>query len=236
MISVDGLQTALGIRGTVVKRLLLSGIAVLAVAGAGVLALSLGSATANPAYLAPPSPTAGGVTLQWYWQISTPVTESQITSGTTATANIWDTDEFEDANSIGANGDPNGPSTIVSDLHAANKYSICYIEAGAFQQGFPDNGNFSSIDYTDPGNSTVMQGYPDERWMDTAGFSGWSASDPSVFPDTSPSNDPSNDVAAAQNIAAAISQRIAGCRAEGQDAIEPDDLDGWTNRNGWGLI
>jgi Glycoside-hydrolase family GH114 len=136
----------------VVKRLLLSAIAVLAVSG-GALALLFGLASAEPVYVAPPSPTASGVTLQWYWQISAPVTERQITAGTTATANIWDTDEFEDANSTGANGDPNGPSTIVGDLHAANKYSICYVEAGAFQQGFPDNGNFSSIDYTDPGQT-----------------------------------------------------------------------------------
>ena len=199
------------------------------------MAGSLGSATASPGYLAPPSPTAGGVTLQWYWQIRNPVTESQITSGTTATANIWDTDEFEDANSLGANGDPNGPSTIVSELHAADKYSICYLEAGAYQLSFPDDGNFSSIDYTDPGHPTVMQGYPNEEWMDTAGFSGWSAANPTVFPDTSPSNDQTNDVMAAQSIASAMSERIAGCHAEGQDAIEPDDLDAYTNSNGWGL-
>ena len=50
------------------------------------------------------------------------------------------------------------------------------------------------------------------------------------------------DQAAAANIAAGMAQRIAGCKAEGQDAIEPDDLDGYTNPSqtgasggGWGL-
>jgi hypothetical protein len=47
---------------------------------------------------------------------------------------------------------------------------------------------------------------------------------------------------AAVNIAAGLSKRFAWCKLEGQDAVEPDDLDGYTNASasgapggGWGL-
>ncbi len=203
---------------------------------------SAGAAGASPSYLVPPR-DGGGVTLQWYWQIGGGTLPS-MTSGTAATANIWDTDLFNDASTLGSNEEPNAASAIVTSLHQANKYSICYIEAGAQQQGFPDFSHFAATDYTneDPaskydGDSTQMQGYASENWFDTLGFAGWSSSNPTSFP-----GGDSYDQAAAANIAAGIAQRIAGCKAEGQDAIEPDDLDGYTNKSnggaaggGWGL-
>jgi glycosyl hydrolase family 114 len=144
-------------------------------------------------------------------------------------ANIWDTDGFADAGSMGSNGEPNGSSPIVSQLHATGKYSICYIEAGA-QQDEPDQSHFAAADYGNSAKQYAMKGWPGEYWYDTLGFAGWSASSPSTFPGGS-----ATDQSIAANIAAGMAQRIAGCAAEGQDAIEPDDLDGYTNPGNTGV-
>jgi Glycoside-hydrolase family GH114 len=172
---------------------------------------------------------------QWYWEISPPsnglaglpsVTGAYPSPGS---ANIWDTDMFADSNTDG--GVPTGPSPVVQALHAAGKYSICYIEAGV-QQPEPDSSNFAPADYTDGSNpeTTEMQGWPGEYWYDIRGFANYVAGDPSTL------------TGAAVNIAAGLAQRIDGCAREGQDALEPDDLDGYTNPSqtgaaggGWGL-
>ena len=209
------------------KLALLAGLAGLLAA----FAISVGaqpSANAATSYKLPPA-AGGGVTPQWYWQIDGGNLPS-MTSGAASTANIWDTDDFTDAGSMGSNDEPNGPSTVVSQLHAANKYSICYIEAGA-QQDEPDASHFAAADYGNNAKQYQMDGYAGEYWFDTRGFAAYKYGD-------------SNSVltGAAPNIAAGMAQRIAGCKAEGQDAIEPDDLDGYTNPGntgvaggGWGL-
>jgi hypothetical protein len=180
------------------------------------------AATNSP--LLPPH-NGGGVTLQWYWEISDTITPSQISN---STANIFDTDEYEDANASGSNGEPDGPSTLVADIHAHGAYSICYVEAGTYQTGFPDDALYNSADYGDKASKYAEKGWSGEWWLDIGGFTGWSPSDPSSFPGGSAA-----DQTIAANIAGAMSQRIAGCRAEGQDAIEPDDLDAYTNDPGW---
>jgi hypothetical protein len=172
---------------------------------------------------------------QWYWEISPPsnglaglpsVTGAYPSPGS---ANIWDTDMFADSNTAG--GVPTGPSPVVQALHAAGKYSICYVEVGA-QQPEPDSSNFTPADYTNGSNpqTTAMQGWPGEYWYDIRGFAGYVAGDPSTL------------TGAAVNIAAGLAERIGGCAVEGQDALEPDDLDGYTNPSatgapggGWGL-
>jgi Glycoside-hydrolase family GH114 len=209
------------------KLALLAGLAGLLAA----FAISVGaqpSANAATTYKLPPA-AGSGVTPQWYWQIGGGNLPS-MTSGAASSTNIWDTDDFSDAGSMGSNEEPNGASTVVSQLHAANKYSICYIEAGA-QQDEPDASHFAAADYGSDSTQYQMQGYPGEYWFDTRGFAAYKYGD-------------SNSVltGAAANIAAGMAQRIAGCKAEGQDAIEPDDLDGYTNSSnsgaaggGWGL-
>jgi hypothetical protein len=193
-----------------------------------VTASSGGGGGGGTGYTKPPSDAS------WYWQIGGGTLPAYSAAyPAPGSANIWDTDLFADSNISG--GIPTGPSSVVQGIHAAGHYAICYVEVGAYQVGFPDNSDFASADYTDPGYNTQLQGYPGENYFDVGGFSGWSASRPSVFPDATPSNDPSNDVSAAQNIAAGLAQRFAWCKREGQDAVEADDLDGYTNRNGWGL-
>jgi len=197
----------------------------IAIAALGVFAPAAAAAT----YKLPPRGQD-----QWYWEISPSsdglaglpsVTGAYPSPGS---ANIWDTDMFADSNTGG--GVPTGASPVVQALHAAGKYSICYIEAGA-QQAEPDSANFAPADYTNgSAQTTEMQGWPGEYWYDIRGFANYVAGEPSTL------------TGAAVNIAAGLAQRIHDCAVEGQDALEPDDLDGYDNPSqtgaaggGWGL-
>jgi hypothetical protein len=203
----------------------------LAIAACVALLTVPAGASAQSSYTLPPT----HATNQWYWEISPPANGLAGLPAVTGTypapgsANIWDTDMFADSNTNG--GVPTGPSPVVQALHAAGKYSICYVEAGA-QQAEPDSSNFALADYQTGSNpaTTEMAGWPGEYWYDTRGFANYVAGNNSTL------------TGAAVNIAAGMAKRIGGCAVEGQDALEPDDLDGYTNPSqtgaaggGWGL-
>jgi hypothetical protein len=166
---------------------------------------------------------------QWFWELSP---SSPGLAGLPATrapyphpgsANIWDTDLFQDSNRPDG-AIPTGPSPVVRAIHAAGHYSICYVEAGAYQQGFPDDAHFARVDYGGVGDTaTQMQGYADEYWFDLTGFRRYVAGRPRTL------------TGAAVNIAHALAQRFAWCKKERQDAVEPDDLDGYTNKSTSGV-
>ena len=196
--------------------------AALAVIAATLVSLA-GVSPASAAYTRPPSGHD-----QWYWELDPPhpglaglppVTASYPSPGS---ANIWDTDLFADSNTARA-GIPTGRSPVVRALHAAGKYSICYVEAGAYQTSFPDRSHFAPADYGHRARRYGMQGYGNEWWFDIRGFAGYVAGRPATLS------------GAAVDIAAALDKRIRWCALEGQDAVEPDDLDGYTNRGDTGV-
>ena len=181
--------------------------------------VSVGASSALAAYTLPPT----GVN-QWYWEIDPPASGLAglpAASGSypsPGSADIWDTDLFQDSNTANA-GIPTGPSPVVQAIHAAGHYSICYVEAGAYQVGFPDDSDFATADYGGTSDTaTQMQGYSDEHWFDLTGFRNYVAGNASTL------------TGAAVNIAAGLDKRFAWCKLEGQDAVEPDDLDGYTNK------
>jgi hypothetical protein len=190
------------------------------------LMMTLVLAGTASAYPRPPHNSAT-VTVQFDWKISRPFTASYVAS---STANVMDSDEFEDAAKLGANHDPTSATVIVHDMHVANKFAICYVEAGAYQKGFPDDGNFAVTDYGATGSYPnqhfnrryQMDGYPDEYYLNIAGFAGYTPG--------------ATLTGTAANIATALGQRIAGCHAEGMDGVEPDDLDGYTNDSASGAM
>ncbi|MGD0808732.1 MAG: endo alpha-1,4 polygalactosaminidase [Acidimicrobiales bacterium] len=174
----------------------------------------------------------------WYWEIDPPTAGLSGLPSTTGlypapgSAHVWDTDLFSDSNtSYGSNlGIPTGPSPVVKALHAAGHYSVCYVEAGAFQTGFPDDADFAKKDYGYGAKRYQMSGYPNEWWFDIAGFKNYVAGKASTL----------DQVAA--NIAGGLDDRFKWCALEGQNAVEPDDTDGYTNTSatgaqggGWGL-
>jgi Glycoside-hydrolase family GH114 len=187
-----------------------------------------------------PPPSSGD---SWYWEISAPdvgLCGLPATSGaypSPGSAHIWDTDLFFDSNTstTDCNGNynlgiPTGPSPVVQAIHAAGHYSVCYVNSGSFQLGWPDNSNFKSADYGNKAHRYQLKGFPDEWWLDVRGFKNYVAGNSSTL------------TGAAVDIATQLNKRFQWCKLEGQDAVEPDNLDGWTNRSasgakggGWGL-
>ena len=165
---------------------------------------------------------------QWYWEIgpSAPgVSGLPPTTGAypaPGSANIWDTDLFQDSNAPNG-GIPTGPSPVVQALHASGKYSICYIEAGAYQTRFPDDADFAAADYGGGAGQYGLQGFPGEWWLDISGFANYVAGDSSTL------------TGAAVDIAAGLDKRIGWCALEGHDAVEPDDTDAYTNSSASGV-
>jgi len=79
---------------------------------------------------------------EWQWQLTTPV-------DTTVNVPIYDIDGFENS------------AAVVSELHAAGRHVICYIDVGAVESYRPDASKFPA--------SVIgkrVDGYPDERYLD----------------------------------------------------------------------
>jgi hypothetical protein len=166
--------------------------------------------------------------IQWYWEIDPPrpglagLPAVRASYPSPGSANVWDTDLFADSNRPG-DASPTGPSPVVTALHAAGKYSICYVEAGAWQLSFPDRADFAAADYGHRAKRYQLTGFGGEWWFNLHGFSSYVAGRPSTLR------------GAARDIAHGLARRIRECALEGQDALEPDDLDGYTNRGGTGV-
>jgi hypothetical protein len=165
--------------------------------------------------------------VQWYWEIDPPraglagLPPLRGSFPSPGAANVWDTDLFADSNRPG--GVPTGPSPVVRALHATGKYSICYVEAGAWQSSFPDRGAFAPADYGRKAARYRLVGFGGEWWFDLRGFAGYVDGRSTTLHGAAP------------DIAAGLARRLAGCALEGQDAVEADDLDGSTNRGGTGV-
>jgi hypothetical protein len=165
---------------------------------------------------------------QWYWELGPPRAGLAGLPPVSArypmpgSANIWDTDLFEDSNFAGG-GIPTGRSPVVRALHAAGKYSICYIDAGAYEAGRPDGRDYAPADYGARARRYAMRGWPGEWWLNIAGFRRYLTGRHRTLR------------GAAINIATAVAKRIHRCALEGQDALEPDDTDGYTNRGVTGV-
>ncbi len=187
-----------------------------------------------------PPPSSGD---SWYWEINAaqvglvglPATNAAYPAP--GSAHIWDTDLFFDSNTSYNDSQghpvlniPTGASPVVQAIHAAGHYSICYANAGSFQLGWPDNANFNPADYGNKAHRYQLRGFPDEWWLDVRGFKNYVAGNNSTL------------TGAAADIATQLNKRFQWCKLEGHDALEPDNLDGYTNRSasgarggGWGL-
>jgi hypothetical protein len=99
----------------------------------------------------------------------------------------------------------NGPT--VYDIDGANAtagaVAICYVEVGSLEQGRPDYAKFPSSVI-----GPAVQGWPGENWLLVT--------------------------AANQSVILPLMKArfVDWCQAKGFDAIEPDNLDAWTNSSG----
>lgn len=135
----------------------------------------------------PPPPPSGiwrptpGTT--WQWQLSGAL-------DTSVSAAVYDVDLFETS------------ASQIAALKAAGRKVICYFSAGSYEPGRPDSASFPAAV-----KGSVMDGWPDERWLDIRS-------------------------SAVRTIMAA---RIDTAVSKGCDAVEPDNVDGFDNATGFGL-
>ena len=122
-----------------------------------------------------PLPASGD---SWYWEIDPPkaglggLPPLSLPYPRPGSARIWDTDLFFDSNTSSGRklGIPTRPSSVVAALHRAGHYSICYVEAGAYQTNFPNGADFAPSDYGHRAKRYQLQGFPDEWYFDISGF------------------------------------------------------------------
>jgi hypothetical protein len=122
--------------------------------------------------------------ITWQWQLSGAV-------NTAVHVSVFDID-----------GQANSAKTV-SILHAKRAHVICYVEVGGWENYRPDAKAFPASVL-----GKVIDGWPDERWLDIRQLS-------VLLP--------------------VMSKRFAQCKAKHFDAIEPDVLDGYANDTGFPL-
>jgi hypothetical protein len=91
----------------------------------------------------------------------------------------------------------------VARLHARGRRAVCYLSAGSFESGRPDEAAFPAAVLGHP-----LEGYPDERWL---------------------------DIRRLDLLAPLLRHRFDICKRKGFDAVEPDNLGGYTNDTGFPL-
>jgi len=126
-------------------------------------------------------PRAG---LSWQWQLSGPLDLA-------VPADVYDID------AVGTS------AAQVASLHAAGRRAVCYVDAGSYEKGRPDAARYPAAVL-----GTVMDGWPDERWLD---IRRWDALGP------------------------ILRDRFAACRAKGFDGVEADNVDGYAGDTGFPL-
>ncbi|KAM0755240.1 hypothetical protein T439DRAFT_131866 [Meredithblackwellia eburnea MCA 4105] len=97
----------------------------------------------------------------------------------------------------------------IANYKAAGKAVVCYFSAGSYEKNRPDSSSFNSSCYCDAGSSCKMDGW-DEWWLDIH----------------------SSDCQA--NLKQVMGARIALAKSKGCDAVDPDNVDSYTNSNGHG--
>jgi hypothetical protein len=85
--------------------------------------------------------------LTWYWQLQGAVNNNEPVAA-------YDIDGFD-----------NGAAEVAA-LHAQGKHAICYVDAGTYEPGRPDAGDFpASV------RGSGVQGWPGEQWLDVSNLS-----------------------------------------------------------------
>ena len=119
----------------------------------------------------------------WQWQLSGTV-------DTSFNVNMYDVDLFEST------------TALISGLHARGIKVICYVDAGSWEPGRPDSASFTAAV-----QGSVMDGWPDEKWLDIR----------------------------ATLVRDLIAKRFDVAVQKGCDGVEPDNVDGYSNSTGFPL-
>ncbi len=120
----------------------------------------------------------------WQWQLSGAI-------DTSVDADVFDID-----------GETTAASTV-AELHAKGAKVICYVDAGGWE-----NYRSDAAIFPDSVKGEIVEGWPDERWL---------------------------DIRQLDILLPIMEKRFQDCVAKGFDAVEPDLMDGYSNRTGFPL-
>ncbi len=93
-------------------------------------------------------------------------------------------------------------ASTIAALRAKGHAVICYFSAGSYEKGRPDSGKFLSSD-----RGKVMDGWPDEQWLDIR----------------------------SANVRNIMKARLDLAKSKACDGVEPDNVDGYANATGFPL-
>lgn len=97
----------------------------------------------------------------------------------------------------------NTSADAIAALQADGRIVVCYFSAGSWEEGRPD-----AEDFPDAILGKVMDGWPDERWL---------------------------DIGALDKLGPIIEARLDLAVEKGCDGVEPDNVDGYDNDSGFPL-
>jgi hypothetical protein len=100
----------------------------------------------------------------------------------------------------------NATAADVQAIHAAGAIAVCYVDVGTLEPGRPDESAFTALSPSVIGPD--VQGWPGEKWLLVT-----AANQSAILP-------------------LMQARFVNWCQDKGFDAIEPDNLDGWTNISG----
>jgi len=126
--------------------------------------------------------------LSWQWQLSF---AEQTGVDLSIPANVYDIDLFDN------------PAQLVAELHEQGRATICYLNAGSWEDWRPDRDQFPAETL-----GKAYEGWLGERWL---------------------------DIRRIDLLAPVLTARLDLCRQKGFDAVEPDNIDGYTNDTGFPL-
>lgn len=119
----------------------------------------------------------------WQWQLTGDV-------DTSVEVEVYDIDLFTN------------PPELIESLHADGRAVICYFSAGTYEPDRPDSAALAST-----GLGHVLDGWPDERWLDIR----------------------------SQEVREIMQGRLDLAWSQGCDGVEPDNVDAFDNDNGLDL-
>ena len=152
------------------------------------------AATATPAATTPAPAAATTPATQAWWHPANGLSWQWQLSGRldlTVAASVYDVDAVD------------ATATDVATLRKAGRKAICYLDAGSYEKGRPDSAKYPAAVL-----GRVMDGWPDEKWLD---IRRWDVLQP------------------------ILAARMTVCRQKGFDGVEPDNVDGYDNATGFPL-
>jgi hypothetical protein len=156
--------------------------------------------------------------------INTGITATAWNGATGVAPKAFDIDIYQDPGCSG--GVANIPvRNAVADIHARGAKAIGYVNAGSWEAFRADAGQYTAFDNSCGGCllGNTYFGYKDERWLSLSD----DGSVTGINPNTGVRETP------AQFIRDELTARLADAKTAGFDAIEFDNVESYTNRNGF---